>query len=121
MTRSFIITAVAVTLIAVSPAPGMLTALAEPALVAPPAASKAKLLAAETRAWQAAKPTFTKYCSGCHTKAGAKATPKRLGHLSLDTYPLGGHHTATIGLSIRKVLGLTGKKPTMPFGNPGAV
>ncbi len=41
--------------------------------------------------------------------------------LNLDTYPPGGHHTGTIGFTIRDVLGVSGKKPTMPFDKPGSV
>jgi mono/diheme cytochrome c family protein len=99
------------------------TSAAEPAGSAKPEPAKAALLAAETSAWATARPTFTQYCAACHTKAGKKATNKRLDHFQfdLDTYPPGGHHAATIGVTIRKVLGITGKKPTMPFGQPGVV
>src|SRR5262245_4863310 len=82
---------------------------------------KAELLAAETSAWEAAKPTFTKYCATCHTKDGKKAAKKKLDHFAMDTYPPGGHHIATIGFTIRDVLGISGKKPTMPFDKPGSV
>jgi mono/diheme cytochrome c family protein len=82
---------------------------------------KAELLAAETAAWATAKPVFDKACSACHTTGGKKASKKTLMHFNLDTYPLGGHHTATIGYTIRDVLGINGKKPTMPDDNPGSV
>jgi hypothetical protein len=92
---------------------------------APSAASpqdpEAELLAAETAAWQTARPIFDKACASCHTSAGNKASKKKLGHFSFDAYPLGGHHTATIGFTIREVLGLTGDKPTMPYDKPGSV
>jgi mono/diheme cytochrome c family protein len=99
------------------------SASAAPAAGAAPAAADPKpdLLAAETAAWQAAKPAFEKACATCHTSAGKKATKKKLAHFNFDAYPLGGHHTATIGFTIREVLGLSGKKPTMPFDKPGAV
>jgi hypothetical protein len=80
-----------------------------------------ELLAAETSAWETAKPAFTKYCASCHTKDGKKAAKKKLDHFAMDTYPLGGHHTATIGFTIRDVLGISGKKPTMPDNKPGSV
>jgi len=86
-----------------------------------PAAVKAELLAAETTAWDTAKPVFEKYCSGCHTDAGKKATKKKLDHFNMTTYPPGGHHTATIGYTIREVLGQSGKKATMPYGKAGSV
>lgn len=82
---------------------------------------KAELLAAETSAWDTAKPVFEKYCSGCHTDGGKKASKKKLGHFNMSSYPPGGHHTATIGYTIREVLGQSGKKATMPYGKPGTV
>jgi mono/diheme cytochrome c family protein len=100
-----------------------------PALPGAPAAptpehstkTTAELLAAETSAWQAAKPVFDGACAACHTKAGKKATKKKLNHFDMDSYPLGGHHAGTIGFTIRDVLGISGKKPTMPFSKPGSV
>ena len=86
-----------------------------------PAKGKADLLAAEMSAWEAAKPVFTKACATCHTKAGKKAAKKKLDHFDMDTYPPGGHHTGTIGFTIREVLGLTSKKATMPYDKPGSV
>ena len=86
-----------------------------------PAKVKADLLAAERAAWDTARPVFDKSCATCHTKAGKKSAKKKLDHFDMDTYPPGGHHTATIGFTISEVLGLTGKKPTMPFDKPGSV
>ena len=82
---------------------------------------KAELLAAETSAWDTAKPVFAKYCATCHTKDGRKAAKKKLDHFAMDTYPPGGHHTATIGFTIRDVLGISGKKATMPYDKPGSI
>jgi mono/diheme cytochrome c family protein len=115
MTRSFT-TCVLATALAVCGSKSSATP-AEPGKPDP----KAALLAAETSTWETAKPTFMKYCSTCHTKGGKKATKKKLDHFDMDTYPLGGHHTATIGFTIRKVLGLGDKKPTMPYDTPGSV
>lgn len=80
-----------------------------------------ELLTAETRAWEDAKPVFDRACSACHTTRGKKASRKKLDHFNFDTYPLGGHHAATIGRTIRDVLGLNGKKATMPSDKPGSV
>ena len=90
---------------------------------APPPASdpKADALAAETAAYDKAKPVFEKYCSTCHTKAGKKSAKKKLDHFDMDTYPFGGAHTAFIGNHIRDVLGISGKKATMPYDKPGSV
>jgi mono/diheme cytochrome c family protein len=93
---------------------------AKPAEAAKPD-PKAELLAAETSAWETAKPVFEKACASCHTSAGKKAAKKKLDHFNMDTYPLGGHHTATIGFTIRDVLGISGKKATMPYDKPGSV
>lgn len=93
--------------------------LGSAAAEAPP--SKAELLAAEQAAWDRAKPVFAKACASCHTSAGKKATKKKLRHFNFDSYPPTGHHAATIGFTIRKVLGLSGKKATMPPGKPGSV
>lgn len=86
-----------------------------------PSDAKATALAAETAAYEKAKPVFEKYCGECHTKAGKKSAKKKLDHFDMDTYPFGGEHTAFIGNHIRDVLGLTGKKATMPDDKPGAV
>jgi len=89
---------------------------------APDAAKvKADLLAAENAAYESAKPVFGKYCAGCHQQGGKKASAKKLGHLDITTYPFGGHHTAVVGATIRKALGIGGGKATMPFDKPGIV
>ena len=93
----------------------------KPAEPPPKADPKAELLAAETSAWETAKPVFDKACATCHTTAGKKASKKKLDHFNFDAYPLGGHHTATIGITIREVLGIDGKKATMPYDKPGSV
>ncbi len=82
---------------------------------------KADLLATERTAWDTAKPVFDKSCATCHSKAGKKSAKKKLDHFNMDVYPPGGHHTGTIGFTIREVLGIDGKKPTMPFDKPGSV
>lgn len=82
---------------------------------------KADLLASETAAWETAKPVFVTACASCHTKAGKKSAQKKLDHMDMDTYPIGGHHTGTIGYKIRDVLGLSGKRATMPYNKPGSV
>ena len=89
---------------------------------ADPGKQKAELAAAETAAYEKAKPVFAKFCSSCHTKAGKKAAKKKLDHFSMDTYPFGGEHIKSIGNEVRKVLAIDGaKKPTMPFDKPGSV
>jgi hypothetical protein len=57
--------------------------------------------------------------SGKNTRwvAGSAATVR----VDTDTSPFGGEHTAFIGNHIRDVLGLSGKKTTMPSDMPGSV
>ena len=86
-----------------------------------PGKAKADLMAAETAAYEQAKPVFAKYCASCHTKDGKKATKKKLDHFTMDTYPFGGMHTNSIGNEVRKVLAIGGGKATMPFDKPGLV
>jgi hypothetical protein len=93
---------------------------AEPA--APdPATIKADLLAVENAAFEKAKPVFEKWCASCHSKDGKKTSAKKREHFDMTTYPFGGHHAMEISGEIREVLGLTGKKPTMPADKKGAV
>jgi len=82
---------------------------------------KAELLAAETAAYDKAKPVFDKWCAKCHVKGGKLATAKKLGHFDMTTYPFGGHHAMEIGGEIRKSLGVGSGKATMPFDKKGAV
>lgn len=93
-----------------------------PAAAAPdPVQVKAELLAAEMAAYEKAKPVFEKWCASCHSKDGKKTSAKKRGHFDMTTYPFGGHHAMEISSEIREVLGLTGKKPTMPPNKKGAV
>jgi mono/diheme cytochrome c family protein len=83
---------------------------------------KADLLAAETTAYDKAKPVLAAYCASCHTKSGKTASPKKLGHFDMTTYPFGGEHAKSIGNEIRVVLAIDGaKKPSMPEGKPGSL
>lgn len=99
---------------------------AEPPQAAEPAPPdpeqvKASLRAAELAAFEAAKPVFDKWCAKCHTKGGRKASATKLRHFDMTTYPFGGHHSKTMSKEIREVLGLAGKKPSMPADKKGAV
>lgn len=89
--------------------------------VEPAADPHEALMAAETAAYEKAKPVFASRCGTCHISGGAKATAKTLGHLDLTSYPFGGHHTDTITTTIRHVLGVDGARPTMPKDKPGSV
>lgn len=79
------------------------------------------LMAAETAAYEQARPVFAKRCGGCHIQGGASATPKKLGHLDMTSYPFASHHADTITTTIRHVLGVDGAKPVMPKDKPGSV
>jgi hypothetical protein len=95
-----------------APAPEPVPAAADP---------KADALAAERAAYDKAKPVFEKWCAKCHTQGAKNATAKKLDHFDMTTYPFGGHHSAKMGPTIKQVLGLAGKKATMPFDKKGAV
>jgi hypothetical protein len=75
----------------------------------------------EQTAYANARPVFDAYCAGCHTRGGAKASPKSLAHLDMTSYPFGGHHGSMAGPAVAEVLGLDGAKPTMPLDHPGVV
>jgi hypothetical protein len=88
------------------------------------APSAEALLAAEMGAYEAARPVFEEYCASCHTTKTARPSRKQkatLGHFSMDSYPFAGHHAHEMGETVRKVLGATGARPTMPKDSPGAV
>ena len=86
-----------------------------------PAKVKADLLAAETAAFERAKPVFEKWCASCHSKDGKRTSAKKREHFDMTKYPFGGHHPMDISDEIRKALGVTGKPPTMPADKKGAV
>ncbi len=99
---------------------------AEPAKPPEPAAPdpmkvKAELLAIETAAFEKAKPVFDKWCAKCHSKDGKATSPKKRKDFDMTAYPFAGADAMKIGEEVREVLGLTGKKPTMPFDKKGAV
>jgi hypothetical protein len=76
----------------------------------------------ELAAFAQAKPAFERHCFRCHTTAGKKSKHKALDHMSMDSYPFGGHHADEAGRAIRKVLGAAHDgKATMPSDDPGAV
>ena len=79
------------------------------------------LRAAETAAFEAARPVFQTHCARCHSKANKKFKKKALDHFDMTTYPFGGHHAAEVSSEIREVLGIGGGKATMPMDDPGAV
>lgn len=105
----------------VEPAPADPVAAEPPPPVEPVPDPSAELLAAETAAWDKAKPVLDKFCAGCHVAGNKKATKKKLDHFDMTAYPPKGHHDEPITEEIREVLGATGKKPTMPYGKGGAV
>ena len=86
-----------------------------------PEQSAEALLAAEQDAYQRARPVFDQYCARCHSSAGKKARKATLKHFSMDTYPFGGHHETEMGEEIREVLGVAGKRATMPPDQRGIV
>jgi len=93
-----------------------------PAPTAEPQATSAPIAPTpELAAYERAKPALEKYCVSCHTKGGSASSAKALEHLAMEGYPFGGHHAHEVGALVRKSLGASGTKATMPLGNPGAV
>ena len=86
-----------------------------------PAAVKAELLAAETAAFDQARPVFDRFCSSCHVQGGKQAKKKSLDHFDMTRYPFGGHHAGEITASVREALAIGGGKATMPKNKPGSV
>ena len=86
-----------------------------------PAQIKADLLAAETAAFEKAKPVFDKHCARCHVKGQKLANAKKLKELDMTSYPFGGEHAADIGAELREPLGVGGGKVTMPADKKGSV
>jgi mono/diheme cytochrome c family protein len=86
-----------------------------------PAKIKAELLAAETAAFEQAKPVFDKHCARCHVKGAKLANKKKLDHFDMTAYPFTGEHAMEISGEIRKALAIGGGKATMPFDKKGAV
>ena len=80
---------------------------------------KKDAMAAETAAFEKAKPVFEGFCKGCHQKGQKNATAKKLADFDITAYPFGGKHNST--KEIRTVLGIEGGKPTMPKTKPGSV
>ena len=74
---------------------------------------------AELAAFTKAKPVFKKYCAKCH----AASTGKRaaLKHFVMDANSFSGPHASSMPATIRKVMGQSGKRATMPKDNPGRV
>lgn len=113
-----------------SPTPAATTS-PDPATTAPevhpepatpdPSQVKQELLAAEMSAYEQAKPVFDKFCASCHSKGGPGAKKGTLAHFETTSYPFQGHHIDDLGASVRKTLGVGGKKATMPRNKPGSV
>lgn len=84
-----------------------------------PAKVKADLLAAETAAFDKAKPVFDKWCAKCHTAKGRNTSKKKRDELDMTAYPFTGDKAKAT--DIRQVLGIGGGKATMPADKKGAV
>jgi hypothetical protein len=104
-----------------APAPESPDAAPDPEVIK--AAIKAGLMKTEMAAFDQAKPVFDRFCANCHVPDGKKTKSKleALEHFNMASYPYGGHHADDLTGSVRKVLGLAGKKATMPKGKPGIV
>ncbi len=68
----------------------------------------------ELAAYEAARPVFQRYCATCHSGSGQLWRVSNTSHFDMSRYPFGGHHASTITATIRRVLGATGQRATMP-------
>jgi mono/diheme cytochrome c family protein len=80
---------------------------------------KKDALAAETVAFEKAKPVFEASCKSCHVKGQKNANAKKLAEFEMTAYPFTGKHGNA--KDIRTVLGIGGGKATMPKTKPGSV
>jgi len=97
---------------------------AAPAAEAPDAAPKPggdapKVAAAELAAWTKSRSAFVEHCAECHTKDGGKPSARKLAKFDMSDYPFTGKKASAADM--RKVLGMTGGKATMPKGKIGSV
>lgn len=81
-----------------------------------------EILAAETVAYERARPVFERHCARCHTSSGDhRQRRKALPHFDMDSYPFGGHHVTEMAQTMREVLGQAEDDASMPKDNPGVV
>ena len=94
----------------------------EPEKLAPAAIDpKAELLAAETSAWEAAKPVFTKYCATCHTKDGKKAAKKKLASFEEPSAVSSSRRAAALERRTPMSPGASPRSKCRPRGRDGAI
>src|SRR5262245_13291229 len=79
-----------------------------------------QLLADERTAYERARPVFAKRCAHCHSQRGRLATATKLERFDVTSYPFGGRYGQDTS-KLRRVLGLDGSPPIMPFDAPGSV
>jgi mono/diheme cytochrome c family protein len=75
----------------------------------------------EVEAYVRARSAFDRNCFRCHTASGDEATKKGMEKLDMGRYPFGGKRAPTASLAVRKALGASGAKPTMPKDDPGSL
>jgi hypothetical protein len=78
------------------------------------------LLDEERVAYQGARSVLAARCARCHHEDGEQATGHKLDHFDITLYPFGGRY-GTDTATIRRVLGLDGSEPIMPFDDPGVL
>jgi hypothetical protein len=76
------------------------------------------LLEAERIAYRVTRSVLAARCARCHHQDGEQATGHKLDHFDITLYPFGGRY-GTDTATIRRVLGLDGSEPIMPFDEPG--
>ncbi|MCC7535818.1 MAG: hypothetical protein IT379_06380 [Deltaproteobacteria bacterium] len=69
-------------------------------------------------AFAAARPALERHCDRCHGAAGGRQARR---HLDTSSATPGGHHAHELGRELRRVLGATGRRATMPPDARGSV
>lgn len=72
------------------------------------------LLSPELAAYERARPVFQRFCGNCHINGAPMWRQSITSHFDMGHYPFTGHHSNTITITIRRVLGANGRPPTMP-------
>jgi mono/diheme cytochrome c family protein len=75
----------------------------------------------EVEAYVRARSVFEQHCFRCHTASGDETIKKGVEKLDMSRYPFGGKRGATASLAVRKALGASGVRATMPKDDPGSL
>jgi mono/diheme cytochrome c family protein len=75
----------------------------------------------EVEAYVRARSAFERNCFRCHTASGDEAMKKGMEKLDMGRYPFGGKRATTAGPAVRRSIGVSGTRATMPKDDPGSL